>query len=152
MAESVALYAVPTCPFGNEVVVMASGSGAIVKVRLNDLLCTGRLESLTLNVSAAAVAGAAGVPLIVPVEEFSTSPEGRLPLVSDQRYGVVPPVDESVALYATPTCPFGSEVVTTTNELALVLALAVDEQIARNAKQVKTTVSVICGKQPPRRT
>lgn len=128
------------------VIETGSGCGAIVKVRLTDLLCTGMLESFTVKVSAVAVAEAVGVPLITPDEEFSTSPAGRLPLVSDQLYGVVPPVAESVALYAVPTCPLGSKVVTTPRALALVFALAVDEQTARNAKHVKTTASGVFGK------
>jgi hypothetical protein len=39
---------------------------------------------------------AVGVPPITPVEAFRFSPAGRLPAVTDQLYGVVPPVAASV--------------------------------------------------------
>jgi hypothetical protein len=124
----------------------------MVKVRLNDVLRTGLLESLSLNVSVVFVAGAVGVPLIAPVEASSDSPAGRVPLVSDHLYGLVPPVAASVALYADPTWPFGSEVVTTASALDLVFALAVDEQTARNRRQVKTVPSEMSrDKLPPGR-
>ena len=54
---------------------------AIVRVRLTDLLCAGLLESVTINVSAVALAAAVGVPLITPVAAFKVKPAGRVPLV-----------------------------------------------------------------------
>jgi hypothetical protein len=77
---------------------MARGTGAIVKERLTDLLWTGLLESLTLKVSATAEAEAVGTPLIAPVDAFKESPAGRLPLLRDHLYGVVPPLAPRVAL------------------------------------------------------
>jgi hypothetical protein len=56
----------------------------MVSVRLTDWLCAGLLESVTLKVSAVALAVAVGVPLIAPVEAFSDSPAGKVPLVSAQ--------------------------------------------------------------------
>jgi hypothetical protein len=41
---------------------------------------------------------AVGVPLIVPLDEPSESPEGREPLTIDQLYGVTPPVATTVWL------------------------------------------------------
>jgi hypothetical protein len=72
---------------GKEDVVMAKAAGAvdeIVRLRLIDLLCAGLLESVTVNVRAAALATAVGVPLIAPVDAFKESPAGSVPLVSDQ--------------------------------------------------------------------
>jgi hypothetical protein len=45
-------------------------------------LCTGVLESLTVNVSETPFAEAVGVPVIVPVPPFSVRPAGNVPLVS----------------------------------------------------------------------
>jgi hypothetical protein len=70
----------------------------MVRVRLTDLFWAGLLESVTVNVRAVALAVAVGVPLIAPVAAFKVRPAGRVPLVSDQAYGNVPPVAASVAL------------------------------------------------------
>jgi hypothetical protein len=59
-------------------------SPTIVRVRLTDLLCAGLLESVTINVSAMALAVAVGVPLIAPVAAFKVRPAGSVPLVKDQ--------------------------------------------------------------------
>ena len=53
-----------------------------------------------------------GVPLTAP-PELSVSPAGRLPEVTDQLYGVVPPEAESDWLYDAPTVPAGSDDVVT---------------------------------------
>ena len=60
-------------------------SPAIVSVRLTDLLCAGLLESMTVNVSAVALAVAVGVPLIAPVAAFKVRPAGKEPDTIDQR-------------------------------------------------------------------
>lgn len=72
---------------GSEVVVMERGAevdAAIVKARLTDFVCAGMLESVTVNVSAVALAAAVEVPVIAPVAAFKVRPAGRAPLVSDQ--------------------------------------------------------------------
>ena len=71
---------------GSEVVVMDSvpPAVAIVSDRVTDFVCTGLLESVSLNVSAVALAVAVGVPVIAPVEAFNDRPAGSEPLVSDQ--------------------------------------------------------------------
>jgi len=51
------------------------------------------------------------VPVMAPVAVLRASPAGRVPLVSDQEYGVFPPVAVSGALYAVPTWPFGRDAV-----------------------------------------
>jgi hypothetical protein len=71
---------------GREVVVMLNGAvpaAAIVSERLADLLCAGLLESVTVNVSAVALAAAVGVPVIAPVVVFSARPAGSVPFVRD---------------------------------------------------------------------
>jgi hypothetical protein len=114
------LYAVPTWPLGKDVVVMTSVGAAIVSESETVLLWTGLLESLTLKVSGVALTAAVGVPLMAPVEVFSDSPAGNVPLVSDQLYGVAPPVAFRLALYAVPTWPFGNDVVVMASGAAIV--------------------------------
>jgi hypothetical protein len=84
VAFRVALYAVPTCPFGNDVVIIASVGAAIVSESETVLFWTGLLESLTLKVSGVALTAAVGVPLMPPWAAFSDSPAGNVPLVSVQ--------------------------------------------------------------------
>jgi hypothetical protein len=72
---------------GRDVVVMLNRAGppaAIVRERFADLLCAGLPESVTVNVSATALAVAVGVPVIAPVDAFSLRPAGSVPLVKDQ--------------------------------------------------------------------
>jgi hypothetical protein len=78
------LYAVPTCPFGSELVVITRGAAEIVRVRFTDWVCAGLPESVTLKVSGVLVTAAVGVPVIAPVEALRLSPAGRVPLVIDQ--------------------------------------------------------------------
>jgi len=58
-------------------------TAAMVKLSVADWLCAGLLESVTAKVSEVAEAVAVGVPLIAPVDAFSVSPAGSVPLVSD---------------------------------------------------------------------
>lgn len=110
-ATNVAEYAVPTWPLGRDVVVIASGATLLVVVSVSPVVAVsaGLLASVTLKVSGVPDTATVGVPVIAPVDAFSESPAGKLPLVSDQAYGVVPPVAVRVAEYGVPTCPFGSE-------------------------------------------
>ena len=57
------------------------------------------------------MATAVGVPVIAPLAPFKLKPAGSVPLVIDQVSGAVPPLAANVVLYATFTCPFGSELV-----------------------------------------
>jgi hypothetical protein len=50
---------------------------------LTDLLCVGLLESVTLKVSAVALAAAVGMPVIAPVDVFNLRPAGSVPLLRD---------------------------------------------------------------------
>jgi len=97
---------------GRELVEIAKAAAALmVSVRFTDFVCTGLLESVTVNVSGVALTVAVGVPAIAPVVAFSERPAGNVPDVTDQEYGVVPPLAASVALYAVPTWPLGRVVV-----------------------------------------
>lgn len=82
MAARDALYGLRTWPLGKEVVVIVNDDGAdaaMVNVRLTVCDCAGLPESVTLNVSALALAVAVGVPAIAPEEAFKTRPAGKLP-------------------------------------------------------------------------
>jgi hypothetical protein len=70
-------------------------------------------ESVTLTVKLD-VPVAEGVPEIVPVELPRDNPAGSEPLITDQLYGVMPPVAARVWLYAAPSTPFGTLVVVIT--------------------------------------
>ena len=62
-----------------------------------DLVCTGLEESVTVAVTFT-VAAAVGVPEMMPVLVARVRPDGRLPEVMDQLYGVAPPVAVKVAV------------------------------------------------------
>jgi hypothetical protein len=51
------------------------------------------------------VAAVVGVPLITPVVAFNVTPVGRVPAVTANVFAPVPPVVDSVWLYAPPTVP-----------------------------------------------
>jgi len=79
---------VPTCPSGNDVVVITTGAAAILIE--NALLAVVELLSVALTVKFA-VPAADGVPLICPAE-LSDRPGGNAPDVIDHVYGGVPPL------------------------------------------------------------
>lgn len=83
-AARVAEYAEPTCPFGSETVVMVKVAGLVVSVRTAVVFCVGLPASVTLKVRDAPETAAVGVPVMAPVDVFSDSPAGNVPLVSDQ--------------------------------------------------------------------
>src|SRR5574340_1247130 len=53
----------------------------------------------------------AGRPVMTPVEELRDNAAGSVPVLIAQVYGAVPPSAISVAEYAMPAAPFGSDVV-----------------------------------------
>ena len=63
---------------------MANGAGAMVSVRLTDLLCTGLPESDTVKVRAVLATAAEGVPVMEPDVPFRVRPAGRWPALRDQ--------------------------------------------------------------------
>lgn len=84
------LYAVPTLPAGKDVVVMASAAFTVMlKPAVVD--CCGELESTTLTVKED-VPVEVGLPEICPVLVFSVRPLGKLPTLTLQIYGCVPPI------------------------------------------------------------
>ena len=97
-----ALYAMPTVPLG-KVLVNASVAGEMMIVSTWLTFCAGEPVSVTLTVTITLPA-VVGVPLTThPVSE---RPCGNAPVIK-QLYGEVPPLAVIVALYATPTVPFG---------------------------------------------
>jgi hypothetical protein len=96
-----------------ETVTAIGPEALMVRLRFTDCLLLA--ESVTWKVSGVFEAGWVGVPVIAPVEAFSDKPAGKVPLVRDHVYGVVPPVAARVALYAALTWPLGSDVVVITS-------------------------------------
>jgi len=77
---------------------MTSSAGEMVNFKLTDCVSMGLPASVTLNVSGVLVTATVGGPVIAPVLALRDRPPGNVPLVSDQVYGVVPPVAASVEL------------------------------------------------------
>jgi hypothetical protein len=100
-----ALYATPTVPFGKVAIVSDSGAGLIIMLSGPLTVSCGELESVAFTVSVL-VPCVVGVPLTT--HPFSVSPAGSVPAVKLHEYGAVPPLTPMVALYGTPTVPFGS--------------------------------------------
>src|SRR3972149_3381053 len=102
-AESVWLYAALTVPSGNDDVVTERPlytwivSPCVATPPYTSCTCTVNEESPEV----------VGVPETAPVAPFSVIPAGRLPEITDQTYGVLPPVAASVAASAPPTVPSG---------------------------------------------
>jgi hypothetical protein len=94
--------------------VSGAGAGAAMAIEsFTDSVCgAGLPPSLTVTVKLL-VAVAVGVPEIRPVAEASLRPAGRLPLVTDQVYGVVPPLACSTFEYFVPLTPEGKDDVVT---------------------------------------
>jgi hypothetical protein len=84
VAARLALYAVPTWPFGREFVVIASGPGEIVSVRFTVRLSMGLLVSVTLKVRGVPPIACVGIPEMAPVAALSERPAGSVPLASAQ--------------------------------------------------------------------
>lgn len=82
----------PVVALGNDVVVIDGDCAAAATVMLRFALAVaaGELESVTRTVNAV-VPVCVGVPEITPELEM-TNPAGKLPFVTAQLYGPVPPV------------------------------------------------------------
>jgi hypothetical protein len=76
------LYAVPTITEGSTEAAIVNGGAATKIVMEAELACPGLLLSFTIAVNIAAPL-TLGTPEIVPVEELSASPAGRLPEAID---------------------------------------------------------------------
>jgi hypothetical protein len=97
VAANVDEYEVPAVPPGREEVVICTAvtEAVTVMLRLAVAVCAGELESVTLTVNEE-VPAVVGVPLITP-EVLSVRPAGNEPELTDQVYGVVPPLAATVA-------------------------------------------------------
>ena len=67
-----------------EEVVMTSGAGEMVSVKLADCVSVGLPESVILKVSGLLLTATVEVPVIAPVLAVRDRPAGKVPLVSDQ--------------------------------------------------------------------
>ena len=95
----------PTIPFGRLVSVSVNPPlGSIVRLTGPLTLCCGFDASVAWMVMSE-VPAVVGVPLTV--QPVSVRPAGKVPFVTVQAYGAVPPVMPIVPVYATPTMPFG---------------------------------------------
>ena len=101
-------YGTPTMALGSVALRLNVPEGLIVMLCDPETVLVGLLESVTVTVMFE-VPGAVGVPLTV--QPLSVNPAGSVPELIEQLYGVVPPLASMVALYATPTVPLGSELV-----------------------------------------
>ena len=76
--------------------MLSCAAARTVKERLAVTLCWGAPESTTLKVSGTLDALADGDPASMPAA-LKVRPAGRVPAVSDQTYGAVPPRAAKVA-------------------------------------------------------
>jgi hypothetical protein len=95
--------------------------------------------SLTVTVKLELPA-AVGVPVIAPLA-FIDNPFGRLPDVTDQLYGGVPPVAFTDPEYPAPTVPFGRLAVATASAGAVIVIVKLPDAVAL-AESVTVTVKV----------
>src|SRR3954452_15374430 len=109
-----------------EDVVRVSGGRAMVMLSACDAVAFEL--SLTCTVKFA-VPAAVGVPLMVPFAA-SDSPAGSEPSVVDHAYPPVPPLAESVWLYAAPAVPPGSDDVVTVSGGGATLMLSACDAVA----------------------
>jgi hypothetical protein len=92
-------YTIPTDPPASDVVVTFSGGALTTMLRFADAVClVGDSLSVTVTVKLTVpVKVPVGVPEIAPVLAFKDRPAGRLPVVIDHVYGVMPPAAAKVA-------------------------------------------------------
>ena len=76
VAATVALYATPATPEGNDAVVMVGGATTVSDRLAVAVRCVGLVESVTV-MATVLVPAVVGVPLIAPVDEFRFNPAGR---------------------------------------------------------------------------
>ena len=96
VADSVCVYTVPAVPPNSDAVVIEGGVGAAMIVIRSNFESDRLAASVTFAVKSKGPA-VAGVPEIVPAPEI-VKPGGKLPAATDQEYGVVPPVADSVCV------------------------------------------------------
>ena len=97
VAAKITLYAFPTVPAGSgDVVVIATGGRLITSVAASVAVCAGLPESVAVIVNVL-VPAAVGVPAMTPAV-LRLRPAGKVPAVTVQVIGVVPPVAARVRL------------------------------------------------------
>ena len=110
LAATVWLYAVPSVPAGNVVVVIAGGAGRFTVIASACVaVCAGLLPSVTFTVKFAVPVGPVGVPEITP-PLLIVNPAGKFPALMLYANGARP-VAATCWLYAAPSVPAGSVVV-----------------------------------------
>jgi hypothetical protein len=96
-----------------------------------------------------AVPSVVGVPTMTPVSGFNDRPAGSDPEVTDQLYGIVPPVALISCEYATPTSPAGNEGVVIVREpLGFTFSVSGIDAVADAAsvaRTVKLAVPAVVG-------
>ena len=112
LACSVVEYAVPVVPPGSDTVVTVGGWAAAATAILNAFVPLLFAASVTCTVNDT-VPAVVGVPEITPVDAAKLKPAGSDPALTLQLYGAVPPLACSVAEYAVPVVPPGSDTVVT---------------------------------------
>jgi hypothetical protein len=111
----------------------------IVRLRLAVASSAGELESVAITVKEK-VPDAVGVPLIWP-ELLSVNPPGKVPELTVQLYGLLPPLAASVAVYALLTSPLPSEVVVTVSGTAAAFTVSVAVPLVTVPAVLVTTTS-----------
>lgn len=123
-----------TTPVGNEPeVVTLSATTEMVMLKLAlAVLPVGVSASVTVTVKLSVPTNVPlGVPEITPVAAFNVRPVGRLPVVTAQVYGEMPPAACRVwLLYAVPMLPPASDAVVTLNGGALTVMLKMAVTVA----------------------
>jgi len=107
-------------PAGNAGAAIVNGGGATVIVIAVDFVWTGSLESPTVTANEKFPA-TVGEPEMIPLDDASEIPAGRLPEESFQVYSGVPPVASRSAEYCVPSIPEGKILVVIVNGGAVVL-------------------------------
>jgi hypothetical protein len=103
-------YAVPVVPPGSDVVIIVGACPATVMPTTFVPVLFAASFTCTVNDTVPVVVG---VPEIAPVDATRLNPVGRVPAITLQLYGVVPPLACSAAEYAVPTVPPDNDVVVT---------------------------------------
>jgi hypothetical protein len=106
-AARVWLYAVPTVPFGNDIVVITGLPADAIVIENCFVSFPAALVALTVKLNVPVVVG---FPEIVPVVSEMPNPAGNVPLSRLHVIGVSP-VAVSVWLYAVPTAPSNNDIV-----------------------------------------
>lgn len=121
-AETVPKYCNPTVGSPSALVSMTTGGGVpTVTDKSASAVCEGELESVAV-MAKTDVPVVVGVPEIIPVDASRLSPGGRVPLVTDQLKGAVPPSAQRKPEYGTDTVPSGTAVPTVREDIGSFVA------------------------------